>query len=292
MSKSKAKGAICIVASAFGFALMALFVGMCDRYGAPVSSFQKSFFRNLPAVFIAAAICWKTVTGEQRTWNVVKDLSVRQWTILLLRSVIGAAGIFCNFYALSHIAIGEGMTLNKMAPIWTVVMSWLFLKEKVDFRRGLFLLLAFVGAVLIIKPGFHGGGSFAYAMAALGGLCAGTAYVCVHILGRENVHSAFIVFFFSLFSCIAAVPFMIVDFSPMTLAQLLIMAGAGIGGAIGQFGVTMAYRYAEPRDIAVYDYSNVVFTALLGYFVLSQQIDFISLAGMAIVGLAAHGSRK
>ncbi len=283
---SKAKGAICIVASAFGFALMALFVGMCDRYGASVSSFQKSFFRNLPAVFIAAAICRKPQSMPPLA------LTRRQWTMLVLRSAVGAAGIFCNFYALSHIAIGEGMTLNKMAPIWTVIMSWLFLKEKIDFRRGLFLLLAFVGAVLIIKPGFQGGGSFAYAMAALGGLCAGTAYVFVHALGRENVPSAFIVFFFSLFSCLAAVPFMIADWTPMTPVQLMIMAGAGIGGAIGQFGVTMAYRYAEPRDIAVYDYSNVIFAAILGFFFLSQQIDFISIAGMAIIGFAAHGSRR
>lgn len=277
---NRAKGAIAITCSAFGFALMALFVGMCDRYGAPVSSFQKSFFRNLPAVFIAAAICRKgSATGAR--------LDARQWTTLLLRSAIGAAGIFCNFYALSHICIGEGMTLNKLAPVWTVALSWLFLGEKLRLRQFLFLLMAFFGALMIIKPGFAGGERSAMIAATAGGLCAGAAYVCVHVLGRQKVPGAFIVFFFSLFSCLASVPFMVFDFSPMTFTQLAIMGGAGVGGAIGQFGVTMAYRFAEPRDIAVFDYSNLIFTALLGWTFLGQSIDLVSLAGMATIVLAA-----
>jgi drug/metabolite transporter (DMT)-like permease len=278
---NRLKGIACIVCSAFGFALMALFVGMCDRFGQGVSSFQKSFFRNLPAVFIALAVFLKSDRGRLK-------LDAKGWTILVLRSAIGAAGIFCNFYALSHIAIGEGMTLNKTAPFFTVFLSWLFLGERLGFRQFAYLALAFLGAMLIVKPGFGSAGElFPMSMALLGGVCAGSAYVCVHALGRMNVPGAFIVMFFSGFSCLAAVPFMVADITPMTPAQLFIMAGAGLGGAIGQFGVTWAYRFAEPRSIAVYDYSNVVFTALLGLVFLGQRIDFVSIAGMAVIVFCA-----
>ena len=54
MLQSRTKGIFAITASAFGFALMALFVRLCDDCGAPVSSFQKSFFRNAVALAIAA----------------------------------------------------------------------------------------------------------------------------------------------------------------------------------------------------------------------------------------------
>ena len=56
MLSSKAKGILALVTSAFGFALMALCVRLCDDYGAPVSSFQKSFFRNAVALMIATVV--------------------------------------------------------------------------------------------------------------------------------------------------------------------------------------------------------------------------------------------
>ena len=64
-------------------------------------------------------------------------------------------------------------------------------------------------------------------------------------------------------------------------------AGAGAGAALGQFGVTAAYRYAEPRSIAVYDYTNVVFTALFGFVFFSQVPDALSVVGFLIILLAA-----
>jgi hypothetical protein len=75
----------------------------------------------------------------------------------------------------------------------------------------------------------------------------------------------------------------------MTMAQVLILVGAGAGAALGQFGVTAAYRYAEPRSIAVYDYTNVIFTALFGFAFFGQVPDALSVVGFAVILLAAFG---
>ena len=53
---NRGKGIACIIASAFGFALMALFVRLCDDYGGEITCFQKSFFRNVLALVIALAV--------------------------------------------------------------------------------------------------------------------------------------------------------------------------------------------------------------------------------------------
>ena len=293
---NRGKGAVCIVASAFGFALMALFVRLCDDFGGPVSCFQKSFFRNVLAFVIALAVFCR----DRRPSREGGDLngtavlpSGRAWVPLVLRAVFGTVGIFANFYALSKIPIGEGMTLNKTAPFFTVLFSWMLLGECVSWRQLLHLLLAFAGAALVMKPGFRGGGTFAAAMALTGGLGAGLAYVCVHQLGRMKVNGAFIVLFFSAFSCLASLPLTAVDFRPMTMAQVLILIGAGAGAALGQFGVTAAYRFAEPRSIAVYDYTNVIFTALFGFAFFGQIPDALSVVGFSVILLAALGmSRK
>lgn len=286
---ARAKGIACIVSSAFGFALMAFFVRLCDDYGGEVSSFQKSFFRNVIALAIAAFVFFRSGRGHRAR---AMPKCARSWFALAMRSVCGLVGIFANFYALSKMPIGEAMTLNKTAPFFTVFFSWLLLGEKASRRQLLHLCMAFVGALLVMRPGFRGAESFAALCALCGGLGAGLAYVCVHILGREKADASFIVLFFSAFSCLGSLPFMVFSFDRMTLAQVLILVLAGVGAAIGQFGVTAAYRYAEPRSIALYDYTNIIFTSLLGFFFFAQVPDSLSVLGFAVILLAAFRMRS
>ena len=281
--QNRTRGILAIVASAFGFALMALFVRLCDDYGGAVSSFQKGFFRNVVALAIAAV-----AFGRARGRGEACRLPSRgTWAPLVLRAALGTCGIFANFYALSHITIAEGQTLNKTAPFFTVLFAWLFLGERAGRRQLAPLALAFVGVLLIAKPGFAGAEAFPLAMGLLGGVCAGGAYACVRGLRRHAVSPSFIVLFFSAFSCLASVPFMVAGFDPMTWRQVLILFGAGAGAALGQFGITLAYGFAAPREIAVYDYSNILFTAAFGLAFFGQFPDLWSLCGFAAIILAA-----
>ena len=284
--KNRTKGILAITVSAFGFALMALFVRLCDDYGSPVSSFQKSFFRNVVALAIAGVAFYRA-----RCARAARTPRVRCWAPLVLRALLGTCGIFANFYALSHITIAEGQTLNKTAPFFTVIFAWLFLGERFTRRHVLPLALAFLGVVLIAKPGFAGAEAFSLAMGLLGGVCAGGAYTCVRSLRRHAVDPAFIIFFFSAFSCLASVPFMVAGFDPMTWRQVLILFGAGAGAALGQFGITLAYGYAAPREIAVFDYSNILFTAAFGFLFFAQVPDVWSVLGFVAIIVAAFRMR-
>lgn len=276
---NKTKGILSLVASGFGFALMALCVRLCDDCGSPISSFQKSFFRNAIAFLIALVVFVRTDSTAR--------FPLSSLPLLLTRSVCGTVGIFANFYALSRITIAEGQTLNKTAPFFTVVFAYLFLKEHVTRHQLVSLFIAFSGVVLITKPGFAGEAAFPLAMGLLGGLGAGIAYACVRALRRRGVESALIILFFSAFSCLASVPFILAGFDPMTGTQVLVLLGAGGGAAIGQFGVTMAYGFAPPKDIAVWDYSNILFTAAFGFLFFAQTPDVWSCLGFLAILFAA-----
>ena len=67
--------------------------------------------------------------------------------------------------------------------------------------------------------------------------------------------------------------------------------GAGAGAALGQFGITLAYGYAAPRDIAVYDYTNILFTAVFGFVFFSQVPDLWSVLGFMAILVAAFRLR-
>ena len=271
---------------------MATCVRLTDDYGSYVPCFEKSFFRNLVALIIAVVAFARSASRsrESKSNSGIVGCGSRFGGVhltLLLRSVLGTIGIFANFYALSHIPIADGQTLNKTAPFWTLVFAWMFLGEKVSLRQFAAVAVAFVGAALVVKPGFAGTDAFPLAMGLLGGICAGGAYAAVRALGRSGINPSLIVLVFSGFSCIVSVPLTMMDYVPLTWTQFLVLMGAGAGAAMGQFGITLAYRYAAPREIAVFDYTNILFTAAFGYLLFGQVSDGFSIIGMLIIIAAA-----
>ena len=269
---------------------MGMFVRLADDFGGAVSPFQKSFFRNIVAVAVAGVLFLRACgragarPSPVPTGRVALPRDRTGWAALVWRSIFGTIGIFGNFYALSHIPLGDACMLNKLSPFAAVVSSWLLLGERMTVRQGVAVAVAFVGAMFVVKPGFSLSGDALASLAGLvGGVSAGLAYTCVRRLGIMKVEPVFIVLFFSTFSTLATLPFLLFDYQPMTGAQVAILFGAGVSAAIGQFGITAAYRLAQPRELAVYDYSNVAFAAVMGFFVFGQVPDVFSWIGIAII---------
>jgi drug/metabolite transporter (DMT)-like permease len=91
------------------------------------------------------------------------------------------------------------------------------------------------------------------------------------------------VFAFSSFSCLIVTPMVLLNFAPMTLEQTLFLLGGGAFAAGGQFSITGAYRCAPAREISVYDYSQVIFAAVLGFFLFGDRPDLLSVLGYIII---------
>ncbi len=268
----KYKGVLCIISSAFCFAFMGAFV----RLAGDLPSVQKSFFRNLVAFVFAAAILI-------RQKGSFLPQSKKNIGALLIRSICGTLGILGNFYAVDHLALSDAAMLNKMSPFFVIVFSALFLKERTNIVQTLGVIIAFAGSLLIIKPSFANLDLVPSLLAFLGGMGAGAAYTTVRWLGVRGEKGSYIVFFFSGFSCLATLPFLLFDFHYMTWQQWLILLGAGLAAAGGQFSITAAYKFAPAKEISVYDYSQIIFSALLGFIMFSQLPDIWSLLGYVII---------
>ena len=251
--KSKAIGFI--IMSAFGFAMMAAFV----RLAGDLPFTQKTFFRNLVAVAVAAVVlCREKVGFKWEKGNL---------PLLIIRATCGTLGIFCNYYAIDNLVLADANILNKMSPFFAIIFSLILLKERASVFQYAAVLAAFGSSMLIIKPGFSSA-TFPAIIGLLGGMGAGAAYTCVRALSRKGEKSARIVFFFSMFSTLVCVPFMITDYHPMTWGQFFCLIGAGASAALGQFGVTLAYANAPAKEISVFDYTQVIFSAVLGYLLI------------------------
>ena len=149
--------------------------------------------------------------------------------------------------------------------------------------------MAFIGTLFIVKPSFVlSENMVASIIGIIGGFAAGTAYTCVRALGKRRMPGSQIVFFFSLFSTIICIPFVIKDHAPMTNYQVLIMIIASLGATLGQMGITAAYKEAPSKEISIFDYFTVFFSALLGFVFLKQVPDTYSMIGYVVIFISAY----
>jgi drug/metabolite transporter (DMT)-like permease len=272
-TSNKTKGIICILISALFFSGMSSFINLSGDVPTP----QKVFFRNLVALFCACFVLLKNHEPFKPTKGCIG--------FHILRSSAGLLGVFGNFYATTHMShTADAAILNKMSPFFTLIFSAIFLKEKVKPKQAIAILIAFIGAMFVIKPTLGNVELLPSIAGFIGGVCAGAAYTCVRHMGNKGENGRFTVFFFSAFSVAVTAPYLIFNYHPMTKMQLIYLLLVGVCAAGGQFAITAAYTFAPSREISVYDYSNIVFTAIEGYLFLGHQIpDFWSIVGYIVI---------
>lgn len=265
------RGVLMIILSAFCFACMNVMV----RLAGDIPSVQKSFFRNLVAAGFAAMLLWK----EKIPLRVKKEA----WMSVIIRCVFGTIGILCNFYAVDHLLVADASILNKLSPFFTIIFSYLLLKEKIKTFQAVCVGAAFIGCLFVVKPGFENTALIPALIGVCGGLGAGVAYTMVRKLGTMEVKGPVIVFCFSAFSCLSVVPWILFHFTPMSIKQFAILLLAGVCAAGGQFSITTAYTYAPAKKISIYDYSQIIFATVLGYVMFGEIPDRYSFAGYTLI---------
>ena len=268
---NKSKGILCILFAALGFSLMSFFV----RISGDIPTMEKAFFRN--AVAIIASLILLIRSGEK--------IRIKKGCMgdIFLRCVFGTSGLIANFYAIDKLNIADANMLNKLSPFFAILISIPILKEKPKKIDILAVLVAFLGSMLIIRPS----GSNIQLVPALiglyGGFGAGAAYVFVRKLGKKGERTPIIVLCFSIFSTAVAIPFIAVNYVPLKPVQLICLVMAGLSATIGQFGITSAYKYAPAKEISVFDYTQVIFAAILGTLFLGELPQAMSFIGYVII---------
>ena len=270
------KGIIFLIISAFSFAAMALFV----RLAGEINFVEKAFFRNAVSLIIALGFLIRE--GKEQGWESVA-IPKGALVFLFIRATAGSIGIFGNFYAIDRLVLSDAAILNKMSPFFAILFSIFLMKEKVRLVPMLAITGAFLGAMLVVKPSFNFTQTLPTLAGFIGGVGAGLAYSCVRKLSSLKCNGKVIVLFFSVFSCLLSVPHMIMHWEPLSTYQLTVLILAGVWAACGQFAITAAYYHAPAREISIYDYSQIIFSASFGFFVFGMIPDWMSLTGYAVI---------
>lgn len=273
----RTKGILYLILSAFFFAAMAVFV----RLGGDIPFTQKAFFRNSVSFVIALILLLRerSATEDKSVFLIPKGALL----YLLLRSIGGSIGIFGNFYAIDRLVLSDASILNKMSPFFAIFFSFVLLREKIKPIPLAAICVAFLGSMLIVKPSFDFSKMLPTLAGFFGGVGAGLAYACLRKLSLLKCNGKIVVLFFSAFSMLVSVPFLIFNFVPMSAYQVLMLCMAGTCAAGGQFSITAAYFNAPAKEISIYDYTQIIFSAGFGFFIFGQIPDFYSILGYVII---------
>lgn len=268
------KGIIALLISSLGFSLMSFFV----KYSGDLPTVQKTFFRNFISMAISLAL---VIYYKEKLFGRKENQG-----LLLLRSSLGLLGVLLNFFVIDRMVLSDAEILNKLSPFFTILLCAIFLKEYIRRFQMISIIVALVGAVFIIKPSMSSDTVYAL-LGILGAILAAGAYTVLRVLGsREKFYT--VVFYFSGFSTVALLPFFIFQYESMTFEQWIMLILAGIFAAFGQFGLTIAYSFAPAREISIFFYSTIIFTALLSIFILNEVPDMMSVIGYFIIFGASY----
>jgi len=245
--------------------------------GIPV--FEIIFFRNLFAFVPLGLYIWRTTGFEV--------LKTKRPMGHLLRATIGLTGMVCGFSAVQHLPLTEATALQFTSPLFMTALSALLLSEPVGRHRWAAVFVGFVGVLIMARPIPGQMNVLGVTFGILSALGAAGAMVAIRQIA-DTERGPTIVFYFTLGGAVLGLAGCAVHWvtpDPLTLAMLIL---AGVIGGVGQLLLTEALRNAPVGVIAPFDYTQLVWAALLGLVIWGELPHPLTLVGAVIV--AASGA--
>lgn len=273
MSNNKTKAVCLMLVSALSFSIMQVFVKLTSS---DVGTFEQTFFRNLVSMVLAIGMVRRSKA------DVLAECRRGGWA-LWGRSFFGFLGIVLFFYATGRARQADVAMLNRSSPVFVTILAVPFLKEKLSPVKIASTVMCLAGAYIAMQPSFDSN-PLPLLCAFFAAVTAGTAYTFLAYC-KKTVSAPVIVLHFSAFSTLCAGLMMIPDFVLPTPKVLLMLLMIGIFAAGGQFLLTFAYQLAPASEVSIYQYSGVVFTAILSFILFGESLSKTSiLGGLLILG--------
>ncbi|MBO0343605.1 DMT family transporter [Roseibium sp. CAU 1637] len=259
------------VGSTMVFAIMIVSLKMTSET-VPIGEivFARNFFGMWPVLLMVMA------RGELmeafRTTNIAGHLG---------RSMVGITAMVFSFTAFALLPLPDATAIGFATPLIVVVLAWAVLGETVRIYRWSAVLIGFGGIIVILSP--HLGQGALEGKEAVGALCgalaacfAAMAMIFVRKLCESEKTSTIVTWFSGCATVLALLTLPIGWIWPSQawimpeapIAWLLVLVG--LAGGVGQILLTQSYRFADASTIAPFDYTNMIWAILLGWFLFSE----------------------
>jgi len=222
-------------------------------------------------VFVpAAAKAGRTNLKTQHVW------------LQLFRSLAGSICQLLFFIAVGSIPLLDSVLLSNAAPLFIPMVVYVWFRKTVQPLVWISLMIGLAGIIMIIKPGpqmFHNPASL---IALLAGLFSALALVATNRLAETEPPLRILIYNFG-FSTLLLAPVCIWAWKPLTGRDWLLLLGVGLFYALTQYLIIQAYRYASATELSPFNYTVVVFSGILGWWLFGNVPDAVAVLGTVLI---------
>jgi drug/metabolite transporter (DMT)-like permease len=263
------RGALLMAGAAVCYAILH---GSVRYISSEIHPFEITFFRNLFGFIVL--LPWFVVHG-------LKPLRTRRIGLHLVRATSNVVAMMMFFMALSMTPLALVQALGFTAPLFATVLAIFILGERVRLRRWTALIAGFIGALIIIRPGIQPidtGSLLTLGSAAVWGF----TLITIKILARTD-------------SAVTITTYMVLLMSPLSLLPALYywtwpdpeawmwLVVCGVAGTVAQLLMAQSFRVAEATVVLPFDFTKIVWGALIGYLVFGEIVDIWTWIGAAVI---------
>lgn len=280
------KGVLFMLISSFSFAFDGAFAKILSH---SFDSVEVVFLRNGLTMFIIASSFLK---------KPISQVGGKPW-LLLFRAAIGFLAMLAFYYNIAHIPLADAMTFSRTAPIFTAILAFIFLKERIGWKGWVAVFFGFVGIVMVMKPSELFMFSKTDIFGLISGLGAALAYTSVRELNKVYDTRVIVLAFVSTSTIFPAIFMVISEFYHVPMfdfmlghfvmpsgKEWLIIVLMGISGTFGQYYMTKAFAVAKAGIVGAAGYSIIFFSLVIGLVLGDPLPDFMGLFGILLVILS------
>ena len=264
-------GMVAMLVAAASFAFMDAGLKLLTAHYPAVQVAALRGLAALPVVF-----AWAMFSGGAR------QLVQVRWPLHLVRGVMAVFMMVTFAYALKSLTLAKAYAIFFVAPLLIALLSILLLRERVGRVQWVAIGIGFIGVLIVLKPEVTGFGWWS-TLAVLGTAVAyAVSAVLVKILGRTDSTPS-MMFWMTGMMAIGASLLALPDWQPIAREHYLILAGVAFTGAIGQWGVTVAFKHAPAASVAPLEYTGLAWVIVIDFLVWSAMPTSRTLLGAALI---------
>lgn len=255
--------------------LLSVMVGIIRYLSRDFSTFEIIFFHNVFALLLLLP------------WVVIKKQSpfhTHKFFLHLSRAGVGYVSFLMYFFVLTKMPLAEVTALSFIGPLVSAIFAMVWLKEGIGPHRIISILISFVGVLIVFRPGIQAVNPYAILILLVVILWAVNS-ITIRVLGRTE-DTITQVFYLTFLMMLFSAPGAYMSWATPAPAHWPWLGALGAIFLVNVIAVFNAYRYSDVSVIVPYDYSKIVFTALIGYFAFDEIPDIWTMLGSAVIVLS------
>ena len=286
MKSDKVIGVLWMVLTTICFSLTLTIV----RYiGTDMPATQAAFIRYLLGAFLLAPfwlpVIRRLLYTEKKQSEKKRLIQRNNLIFFMMRGTIHSIAVILWFYATIHIPIAEVTAIGYSIPLYVTVGAALFFGEKIKYHHVIALTLGFLGALIIIRPGFQ-----EISLGQLAQIFASPIFAASYLMAKQlsfNESSIVIVGMLSLFVSIAQIPMVLFIWVTPNLTDVIYLGLVASLATTGHYAMTQSFRLTPMTISQPVTFLQLIWATVMGVYLFGDNFDIYVILGGAMITLAA-----